>query len=182
MNGYKITKKYPDVFDKLSEEGYVTFTLKIPKTFVSVGFRVYNNKEILNYVPYVDGKKITHSIIHAARGQEISIVLDHEMFTHLVFQFRLTDLVLIDLPQNQHSLDLSLFDGLATINMVATNSVPQVSSGDMVYDTLLNNYWKVTSYDHYRLRNGRVIGWNITARLIQKDESLPNLNKLIELR
>lgn len=179
--GYTVEKKYPEKFVALTDDSRVYFLLNVPKTFKESGFRIFNNKIELTDTVFVEDVPITRSDLISAAGTSIRINVRSKEFTHVVFQFRLANLVLIDFPQDQHSLDVTLFDSLGAVQLVVDKSVPSVSSGDIVYNTLLKKFWKVTDYSFFRLNTGKVLGWTITARLVQKDETLINIGNLLNI-
>ena len=177
MVGYVVDKKYPDSFSKLTDDGYVEYVLNVPIFFIDVSYTIYNNKRTIDDVVYVNDP-LTLSDLQSSAGQQLLFRVKSDNFTHVVLQFRLAKFTNIDFPQDQHSLDVTLFDSLSTVQLVADSSIPSVSSGDVIYNMMLDKYWKVTDYSFFRLNVGKVLGWSITARLIQKDETLLSIGSL----
>ena len=175
--GYEIIDTLPKTFYRDISNGTVTFCTTVPQYFTEVAYRFYDNKEPLDTC-----LETTRYALFSHRGKTFNLVVNCERFTHLVLQYRISDYTEIDFPQDQKSLDLSAFlDTIGDVQMVTTRAVPRIISGDIVYNHDINRMFKVTNFSYYRLRNGWPLGWNVTGRLVQKDEALFHLNDLIVL-
>lgn len=178
MEGYTIDSGlYPSAFTQQSDDGFVEFRLQVPSTYVDINFAVYNNKDRLNVPLYFEDRPLVQTDL--STEELVFRIKNIPEFTHIVMQFQLVqNPILIDFPQNQRGLDLTMFDSLGAIQLVTSDTVPTADSGDVILNLDQNTLWKVTDYNYYELRDGNSLGWNLNARLIQKDETLINIGSL----
>lgn len=168
IDGYEIKNTMPAQFIRLRDDAQCTFSILVPPTYKAAAYRVFNNREPLTdeiSINLVPGRQLLH--------------VSSSIFTHIVVMFEIGKHVLIDFPQDQKSLDLTLFDSIGTVQLVAANNIPNVSSGDLIYNIELDRLLKVTDFTYFRLKTGQVLGWNITARPVQKDETVFNIHQMI---
>jgi hypothetical protein len=169
IQGYMIDSSLPAKFKKLDDLGFVKFQIDVPPNYKSIKYQIFNNREPLNEVLILPTVAGTHEF-----------VVSTDVFTHIVVMFDISGEVLVDFPQDQRSLDLTMFDSIGTVQLVATKQIPNISSGDVLYNIELDRLLKVTDFSYFRLKNGKVLGWNFTARPIQKDETLFNIYRMIK--
>lgn len=185
MLGYTVDQStYPTTFSLQSDGGVVVFDLAVPTIFHDVTYGVFNNNELLNVqVRDLTGQPMTKAFLNSNLGSNIQFqVEDVGTFTHVVFQFRIVETpIFIDFPQNQRNLDLSMFDTVGNVTLVTSDTVPSVNSGDVVFNMENGSLWKITDYEYFRLKDGNVLGWNLTARILQPDETLIRINTMFSL-
>lgn len=182
MVGYTTNySTYPTSFSLMADGGFIQFNLSVPIIFKDVSYGVFNNTQILDVDIFDEsGQPITLEYLTENSGNTIIFQVENiGTFTHVVFQFRLVDKpILIDFPQNQRSLDVSMFDSVGNVQLVTSDTIPIVGSGDVIVNLESGNLWRVTDYEYFRMNTHDVLGWNITARIIQLDETLIKINKL----
>ena len=156
--------------------GYVEFSLNVPKVFHDVKVSAYHGKFPIQAKLEVNDLLISSDVLAAFCGKTVSLKICGVSFTHIVVMFQLSKKkFLADFPQDQRPKDYTMFDSTQPVQIVTDNSIPSINSGDIIYKVGYNTFWKVNDYEFYRMNDKTVIGWNITARLLQADEIQQNL-------
>lgn len=184
VSGYELFQQtYPSTLVKQIDTGFVKYRVSIPMYVTQVQWAVYNNRERLDNVNlFMYGAPVSMAALTLHRGQEVEILVSATEFTHVVLQFKIIDRdVKIDFPQDQRMLDLTLMDALGSVSLVTGSDVTRVSSGDVIHNLENNSVWKVTDHNFFRTNVGTVMGWTLTARLLQQDETLGTLPLLMSL-
>lgn len=153
-------------------EGYVEFTLQVPLIFHAMAYAVLDMKNIVRTANITSfGEPLTTAVIDSYRGKSLAIRISGESFTHCIFQFKISNKqYLADFPQDQRPKDYAIFDSTQPVQIVMDKSVPTITNGDIIYKSEYKTFWKVTDFDYLRMHYKTVIGWNLSARLVQADE------------
>ena len=157
-------------------DGYVEFELVIPKIFHEVKLSAYQGTNPIYSEMTVNGRPISGDSLDAFRGKSAALRISGVTFTHIVVLFKISNKVFkADFPQDQRPKDYTVFDATQPVQIVTDNSIPRINTGDIIYKVGYNTFWKVNDYEFFRMNDKTVIGWNITARLLQADEIQQNL-------
>lgn len=176
--GYTINKREaPHTFEQEHGKGCVDFQLEVPYVFHEVWVSVYNNLEKVSATLKIGKSPLGLQLLHSLAGQSVTVSLSKcPVFTHVVFMFRLTDSqTLGDFPQDSRPLDYTIFDTIQPVQIVIDRSVPQVANSDVVLRLRDGKTWKVTDYTNYQLSDGKVLGWTLSARVLQSTEMLAKI-------
>lgn len=151
--------------------GYVDFKMNVPFVFFEALFATYNLKEVVPARMTINGFPVTTNLLNNYKGKEVVLRIQGVNFTHCVFQFKLSSSHLkADFPQDQRPKDYAVFDSTQPVQIVTDSSIPSLNSGDIIYKQSYGTFWKVSDFEYFRMADKTVIGWNITARLLQADE------------
>ena len=151
--------------------GYVEFELDIPRAFRTVKFAAYDNMRVLkNLQMSINGHPVNERLLREYAGKEVILRVKGESFTHCVFMFQINEDLKADFPQDTRPKDYALFDTTQPTTIVTDNSIPKISAGDVVYKIGYKQLWKVNDFEYFRMSDRTVIGWSISARVLQKDE------------
>ena len=151
--------------------GFVDFKMTVPMIFHEVLFATYNGREIVPAKLSINGFPVSANLLNNYKGKEVVLRVQGVTFTHCVFQFKLTTGQLkADFPQDQRPKDYSVFDSTQPVQIVTDKSIPNVNNGDIIYKVGYNSFWKVNDFEYFRMNDKTVIGWSLSARLLQADE------------
>ena len=156
--------------------GYVEYELKVPKVFHEAQFAAYMGKVPIVAKLEVNGLPLRNDILQSLGGKSTALRISGASFTHIVVMFKVTNKQFrADFPQDQRPKDYTIFDSTQPVQIVTDNSIPSINTGDIIYKVGYNTFWKVNDFEFFRMNDKTVIGWNITARLLQADEIQQNL-------
>lgn len=161
------------------DDCWVEFECEVPKYYKGIEYQVMNNTELLSAYSLhaADGSVLSLSHFAAAAGGKLRFrVVGVDTFTHVVIRFAMPVNQLVgDFPQDSRTLDYTMMDTISQGTVVVPNTIPRTASDDVLIKLNPNgapNVWTVTDRNYYRLENGYNLGWTLTVRTVQADESL----------
>lgn len=153
------------------EESFVEYELVVPLVFLEAKVGVFNGKLVSDAQLFYRGVLVDEGVLCSLKGNKIKVRVMGGDFTHAVVQFKVSSTVYKgDFPQDTRPKDYSIFDSTQPVTIVTDKSIPAISTDDIVYKEEYNSFWKVTDFEYFRLNDSTVIGWSLTARLLQDDE------------
>lgn len=187
--GYNVDRQEaPNRFDMIDrEEGYVDFSVHVPKYWQSVRFSVRNNNEHLAdefiYAPVDMPQVMTEQALRYSSGKTAIIRVRAEQFTHVVLEFDLgLDPVRAALAQDTKATDWTLFDMLGTVSIVLPNSIGHVETSDVIYVPSRGHTFKASDVTYLRTAGNHNLDWQVQARVLQPQEGLKRIYQATRMR
>ena len=175
--GYFINKsEAPYRFERLSEQGYVEFGLKIPKYFKSAAFSIRNNVTILTDKLYHGQHLINAETVRQHAGKIIAVRVKANAFTHVSIEFYMdVELMRVNLPTINRQLDYTQLETVANLQVIIPPYIGACVAGDLIAAPTRNLYLKVVDITYTQTNTMRQLEWVANCRVLQPQESLRKL-------
>lgn len=178
------------IYSEDIQDCYAVFEAIVPKYYSGIEFQVWNNTDLLDTVDLhlEGGGSIAGMHFKAAAGGRVRFQIDGvQEFTHIVLNFRLpVNQLIADFPQDNATMDYNQMKTLSQSTAVIPNTVPRADQDDVIVKLNPNGTpkeaWTVTDTNYFRLEDGYQMGWTLTTRTVQPDESLSKLCKFRTIR
>jgi hypothetical protein len=174
----------PHRLQRLNEEGWVKFSVDIPKYLKQVRYSVRNNRELLSEEPLwtaVDGQQdevVTLDYLLACRGSYLEFKVKAEEFTHVVLEFDTgCDPVIANIAQLSKTMDWTLFDSIGNVNITLPMTIPDLHAHDVIFVPKIRSTFKITDFQYARTSHGGQIEWSCSTRVLQPQECLKLIHK-----
>lgn len=166
----------------------VTFKTILPKGFVYLdAFKVWNNDQRvtpdqvqIDTLPYSD-----QLLAAFCDGRVHSITLkfqDLTYWSHLEVQIGLSrETAMIEFPKLTSGTAIEVRDLTEDVSIVGSPSIPKLSTYDVLVESTFGKAFVVGSSSWWNDRDRNVLGWDVTARVIQPSELLHNLPRRRQL-
>lgn len=175
-SGYYLnTGKSPNLFEKLTDNGFVSFLISVPKYFNSIKYSIRNNREMLWNEIMFNGqnKPLNLFQVKEVAGKELEIRVCAKYFTHLVIEFDLgVSPVKANLAGETYNLDYTLLETLGNLQVILPWSVYKVNAGDILLIPSRNMVLKVTDVTKQQTATMSRLEWSVNTRMLQPQETL----------
>jgi hypothetical protein len=168
----------------------VVFNTVLPKGFVYLdAFSVWDNADRVYPTVTIDDLPMSPQLVAAfcdGRPHRIQLSFpDLTYFTHLEIQIGLsTELALLEFPKLSSSSRTELRDLTDDVSIVASPVIPKLSARDVLVESSFGKAFIVGPSTAWNTKDRTVMGWEVTARVIQSAELLsllPRRRKLNQL-
>lgn len=185
LSGYEFnTSNQPLTMERVSDDAVAVFKAVVPKWFKTAQYSVRNNGKLLpadTRVFALDKSTlvpITKAFLDKNKGQEISIAVCAECFTHIVLMFDLgLNPLLVNLSEEQNVLNYDQELTVGDLTLIMTSNVGNIQSEDIVVLPEKNYVILVNSAPKRRTAKGDTWEWSVTGRPAQKKEYMYNMLK-----
>lgn len=166
----------------------VDFDVVLPRGLVYLdAFKVWNNTEqVHDAVIKIDDLPYSQQLLTAmcdGRKHRLTVSFDDlSYFTHLEIQIGLTDKPsLLEFPRLQQGTNLKLTDLTEDVQINASPTIPKLTTRDVLVESTFGKTFIVGSSSWWNDNKRNVLGWDVTARVVQSNElvsGLPRRRKL----
>lgn len=166
----------------------VAFRTILPKGFVYLdAFKVWNNVDrvtpdaiLIDNLPYSD------SLLAAFCDGRIHVIKiqfdDLTYWTHLEVQLGLShETAMIDFPKLTSGTSIEVRDLTEDVSIVGSPTIPKLSTYDVLVESTFGKAFIIGSSSMWNDRDRNVLGWDVSARVIQPSELLHNLPRRRQL-
>lgn len=168
----------PHVFQRLHPNGWILFSITVPKYFKSIMYSVRNGYEILNEQLWFNQVPLTLSDAKANAGRVIHIRVKAEEFTHVDITFDLgTDPIFANIAQMSKMTDWTLFETIGNLNVILPMTIPELPVGSVIILPSKNMGLRITDVPQLRTAKGHNLDWACTTRVMQPQEPLKSIHK-----
>ena len=179
IDGYTINRSAaPHIFEKVVDDGFVSFQLSVPKYFKAVTYSIRNNFAILDDKFYADGNFLTLAYLRANAGRVITISCAAEQFTHAQVAFDVgAEPVLANISMLSKMTDWQQFEAIGTLNVVTHTDMSDFPVGSLFIVPKKNMGLRTTDVPILRPASGQSLDWSVNTRYMQPQEQLKNIHK-----
>lgn len=176
--GYNIdSSSFPYKIDRLSNVGYVTFALLVPKYYVAATFSIRDNLIIKRDFILFNNVPLTDAMLRANLGATIMIQIKSDSFTHVVIEFEFdTKIIHANIPNISRTLDYTMLETIGNLNVVLPPNICTVTAGDIIAIPKRNLQLKVVDISYTQTAKMKHIEWTASCRVLQPQENLRKMN------
>lgn len=160
----------------------VDFDVVLPKGLVYLdAFHLWNNTErVNNSTCSIDDLPFSTDLLRAmcdGRKHRLTIEFDElTYFTHLEIQIGLTDKpALLEFPRLTSGTNLKVKDLIEDVQINASPTIPKLTTEDVLVESTFGKAFIVGTSNWWNDNKRNVLGWDVSARVIQSSELLSNL-------
>lgn len=176
----------PLAFEQTDDDGFLEFSITVPKYFTEVYYSVRNNTDVYGaqqrlYDP--SGTAIDKQYIDGFRGREMRVqVRDVPDFTHAVMMFRIIDEpVTANISEEQDMLNYENEVTVGDLTVIVPHTIGSIRSGDIIVAPKRNLVLKVTGAPRKSTADKQMWEWALTCRTLQRSESLHQIFKMFKV-
>jgi len=176
--GYHIdSSEQPYVINRLTDVGYIEYTISVPKYYKKAVFSIRNNHTVTRDVFFdINNNVVTQAYLSNNAGKKISIRVKADQFTHAVIEFHYdADDIRANIPNINKTLDYTLLETIGNLQVILPMTIGNVSAGDHIAIPTRNLYLKVVDIESSTTSTNRKLEWRATCRVLQPQESLRKL-------
>jgi hypothetical protein len=172
----------PHKFIKLDMvNGYIRFGLEIPKYVKEFRYSIRNNGDILKDLLYYNNRPLAFSDIKSNRFIQFDI--RSEEFSHVVIELDSgSDSIHANIAQMSRTLDWTMMDTLASLNVTLPMTIRDVPSSSIIYVPERNITLRITDVPYLRTSKDENIDWNLSTRVVQPQELIKYIHKTTKLK
>lgn len=169
----------PHRMTQLAPEGFVSFSIIVPKYFKSVTISIRDNVTVLpDRVQRMDGQSITLADLKDHAGQEYEIFVRAEEFSHVVFDFDTgVEKLFANLSGENIALDYDRLTTLSDMTVVLGPELGDINGGDIIVIPSRNMILKVRDKERKITAKQRRLEWVVQTRVLQPTEPLKAIAK-----
>lgn len=180
--GYHVDQSaHPACIQQVHEDGFVVFTIDVPKFFKNVKYSIRNNDNLVRYNHIIDlqtGQPSTMDDLDKHRGGQYSFKVQGANFTHVVilFDLNMQDLM-VNITDESNTLSINQEDTIGNLTIVMPARIGHIISGDVIFLPCRNICLKITEAPKKQKANKTLIEWQVTTRTLQPNEPLRHIAK-----
>lgn len=169
----------PHRFMRLTEDGFVSFLITVPKYFASVTISIRNNIIVLpDRVQRQDGAAITIHDLRDHAGGPYEVFVRAEEFSHVVFDFDTgVEKLRANLSGENIALDYDRLTTLSDMTVVLGPELGDINGGDIIVIPSRNMILKVRDKERKITAKQKRLEWVVQTRVLQPTESLKAIAK-----
>lgn len=172
----------PHVFQRLHQDGFVEFEIRVPKYFKSVGFSIRNNVQILDNVLFTEMGICDLAYLKSMAGKKIKVRVSAQHFTHVVIVFDLgTDPIYANIAQLSKASDWTQFNTIGNLNVILPMTINEVQPGTIIVVPKFGLALRVTDVTFLRTANGSNLDWSVNTRVSQPQEPTLKMHKILPI-
>lgn len=180
--GYHVDQSaHPACMQKVDDDGFVVFSIDVPKFFSNVKYSVRDNDQLVRYNHIIDvntGQPTTMADLDAYRGKTYSFKIMSTNFTHVVILFDLNmQELMVNITDESNTLDINREDTIGNLTIVMPARIGHIISGDVIFLPDRNICVKITEAPKKQKANKTLIEWQVTTRTLQPNEPLRHIAK-----
>lgn len=179
ISGYTINRSAaPHIFEKVVDDGTVSFELSVPKYFKSVSFSIRNNFEVLDDKLLFSGNFLSLAALKANAGKTIVVECDAEEFTHIHVVFDVgAEPILANIAMLSKMTDWQQFEAIGTLNVVTHTDLNDFPVGSLFIIPKKGMGLRTTDVPILRPASGQSLDWSVNTRYMQPQEALKYIHK-----
>lgn len=183
ISGYTIDRtSAPHRFEKVVQDGSVTFEITIPKYFVSASYSMRNNFEVLDDRLHYNGAELSLFVLKANAGKTIQIECLAAAFTHVHFVFDVgAEPIKANIAMLSKMTDWQQFEAIGTLNVVTHTDLSDLPVGSVFIVPKRNIGLRTTDVPILRPATGQSLDWSVNTRYMQPQEQLKNIHRAFKV-
>ena len=163
--------------------GFVEYTVAVPKYYRTLQYSVRDNTELLNDGLWFNGARLTKTVVDLHRGKTLTFQVRAPAFTHVCLMFDLgADPIMADMSEESNTLNYDQELTVSNLNLVFSQKVGMVSSQDIIYIPQRNYVLKLTDANRKRTADMKMWEWSVSTRTVQRIEPMFNIHRGFYLR